>query len=290
MSFNHYVPGKTNPHLPHDGVEIQQIPASAEDIELAKSDADDLVRQLMNGNLTLPKTKGEFEAIKRPQTASESRTVSKPLSEHAAFRTAEPVGAEPAYKPVTQCATNDAILQKVLDAATEPTPVPAPEPAPPADSRPIEMREDELVKQVLKDAFPRLHDQDQIEPTSGWAKIKAKAEKAGDGMSRGVIIGAVAVAAVICVIWPLQVLLAGLLALTLFVASMQLMRVAIFARVFRWVWQRIVARSPERAERARRVADTVASAIEQVLDYMPGGMADRLALPDFSKPVTPKRG
>ncbi|MEM6589966.1 MAG: hypothetical protein AAF641_16080 [Pseudomonadota bacterium] len=282
MSFNHYLPGKTNPHLPHDGVEIQRIPASAEDIELAKSDADDLVRQLMDGDLPLPQTKAELQAITRPV----SKPLSKPLSQHAMFRTAEPVtaapsttsSASPSVKVVEHAATNDPVVDT------------APQPARQQDDRPIELREDELVKQVLKDAFPPLTDQEEMKANRGWSSIKAKAEAAGDGLSRKVLIGAGLMAAIICVIWPFQVLMAGILALIFFLASMQLMRVAFFARIFKWVWRRYAARSPERAERIRATADTVASAVEQVLDYLPGALADRLALPDFSKPITPNRG
>lgn len=50
MIRNHYKPGKVNPHLPHDGVEIEGPPPSdARDIDTAMRNADLLVSQLMLG-------------------------------------------------------------------------------------------------------------------------------------------------------------------------------------------------------------------------------------------------
>ncbi|MEO0370271.1 MAG: hypothetical protein AAF231_02340 [Pseudomonadota bacterium] len=268
MSFNHYVPGKTNPHLPHDGLELQSIPASAEDIELAKSDADDLVSQLMEGTLPLPTPKDErasdqgtpqrqaFKPVSRPI----SRPVSKPATAHPLFRAAEPV--VPAEKTET----------------------PEVKPTRPNAGTPIELCEETLVNQVLKDAFPTLKEQPKTDPRREMAQEAVGAVAGRVGLFVGLV-----VTGAMCVFWPLQAIGLLLLAISMFVVTMLLLNVPFVARRLHKRWARYAQRSPERAERVRVAADATAGVIEQVLDHLPGGLADRLAMPDFSKPVAPKR-
>jgi len=55
-------------------------------------------------------------------------------------------------------------------------------------------------------------------------------------------------------------------------------------------WRRFVRRHPRTAERLRRIADRAAVRVDRVLDLLPAGLADRLAWPDLSEPLSPGMG
>ncbi|MEO0773716.1 MAG: hypothetical protein AAFZ04_11095, partial [Pseudomonadota bacterium] len=290
---NHYLPGKTNPHLPHDGLEMQPPPKSAEDIERAKSNADDLVRSLMGGDVPASPAQGaraaQTGAPAMPSCAPQAKLVE--VSPSAVNADPDPV-ARPAAKllshpistPLSQHLMRDADPVQQAPNPQEDTGPEIEAPRPQAET-PIELCDDAIVKKVLKDAFPPLAEQPAPDPRHD------KAQKMAQGLKgRAKLFGVLAFGAVLCMIWPLQMMGLALLGVMLFVGFTLLMKVPFLARLLHKAWLRYADRAPERAERLRKGADATAGVIEQVLDVLPGALADRLAMPDFSKPVTRQRG
>jgi hypothetical protein len=97
------------------------------------------------------------------------------------------------------------------------------------------------------------------------------------------------VAAGLLLMWPTVLLWVPLLCGVGIVALIALIKIPGVSLRLARRWQRFAARRPAKAERLRKVADRLALAFDRVLDMLPGSWADRLALPDFSQPVTQKR-
>lgn len=268
MSYNYYMPGKTNPHLPHDGIELQPKSADAEAIEAAKRDADLLVSQLMTGKL-LPDGEQDGVATTAPVATAKaqprpgSHPVSRPVEDHPLLPSAEPVAIAAPAKAEDHAAP--AVARKSSDT-------------------PIELCDEELVSQILKDAFPPLSEQEEIEPRGNY--VTGAMQKV---VSRVAPVAGIVAAAAICFFWPGVLLTVVAMAVVTFVSLTLSLKVPFLARNLHKAWQRYVDRAPERAERVRCAADKSAMVLERILDALPGAMADRLALPDMSKPVTPRR-
>ena len=242
MKHNHYLPGKQNPHLPHDGVEIE---AKATDDETAQRNAELLVSQLMQGN-------------------TKPRIQSKPVASHPNASQATTSQARAAQgtgqKDVPQTLTDDATPAAPLEQAADTTP-------------PAELTEEEIVRNVMREAFPPL-----------------KEEQAPTFFERVPPVYVVAVACgIIVLLWPPLLFWMLLTACLSLIAAAILMRIPGVAWLFARVWTGFARKAPERAERARKIADFVAVKVERMLDLLPGSLADRLSLPDFSQPVGPKR-
>ncbi|MEM7599408.1 MAG: hypothetical protein AAF382_17070 [Pseudomonadota bacterium] len=237
MKHNHYLPGKQNPHLPHDGVEIE---AKATDDETAQRNADLLVSQLMQGN-----TKPRIQSKPVASQSNASHAVAAQTAEHA---------------DVPQTLTRDATPAAPLEQAADTTP-------------PAELTEEEIVRNVMREAFPPL-----------------KEEQAPTIFERVPPVYVVAVACgIIVLLWPTLLFWMLLTACLSLIAAAILMRIPGVAWLFARVWTGFARKAPERAERARKIADFVAVKVERMLDLLPGSLADRLSLPDFSQPVGPKR-
>lgn len=232
MKHNHYMPGKHNPHLPHDGVEIE---AKATDDETAQRNADLLVSQLMQGN-TKPRQKepGQEDQSDRSQTG---------------------VPQMPVQTLTRQNETPD-----VARATGTP-------------QTPVELSEEEIVRNVMREAFPPLQEAEAPSLLSRINPVYATAFFCG----------------FIVFIWPtllFWLLVSGCLSL---IAIALLTRVPGVPWLCNRVWAGFVRKAPDWAERARKIADVVAMKVERLLDMLPGSLADRLSLPDFSQPVAPKR-
>lgn len=243
MKYNNYNPGKVNPHLPHDAVEMAPPPSN--DFE----DAERLITELLRG--TKNRMTPEMEARLAKELAPEPAAMDRDDVD---------VGVE------------DAVSDMVAESdPAEPTPQTR------SDDRPIEMCDDETVQSVLKQIFPPLQEQEAEEETPRRSY-----------KTLSLCLGAAGFTALF-MLWPLHVLGWTLLGVTVLVVTILALKLRFVAWPLGYLWRRYAAKAPERAERIRRMADGVAFQLEKVLDVLPGGLADHLALPDFSQPVTPNR-
>lgn len=241
MKHNHYAPGRVNPHLPHDGIEIEPAPADA---EVAQRDADLLVSQLMKTNT---KPSGPAPTSRDP------------------WRDATPAQTDVDKYPQKVMATAEAMM---VDA----TPV--------VPKEAVEFRDDADVTQDLRASFPKLSDEAIAQENKG---------KPGFFDRVPPIYVAVAVGIVLAIYAP-KLLFWMLLGAVVFVLTAAvLLKAPGISTLSFWAWNRFVDRNPDRAERVRKVADSVALSLEYILDRLPGSLADKLALPDFSQPVSRKR-
>ncbi|MEL6647712.1 MAG: hypothetical protein AAFQ05_08400 [Pseudomonadota bacterium] len=234
MKHNHYLPGKHNPHLPHDGVEIE---ARATDDETAQRNADLLVSQLMQGNT-------------KPRGSS-----------------APAASGKSAPRDLVQSLTREeqATPAQSADDTTHQT---APQTAPQDD-----LTEEEIVRNVMREAFPPLQEDQGPTFFDRFPPIYFVAFACG----------------FVVLLWPtllFWMLVTVCLSLIAFSVVMRIPGVAWFCGR---VWTGFARKAPKRAERARKIADFVAVKVERLLDLLPGSLADRLSLPDFSQPVSPKR-
>ena len=136
------------------------------------------------------------------------------------------------------------------------------------------------MSKVIKGGCQVLKGQETEDPRRKRQQEMAEAVRGRVGAMAGM-----AVAALLCIFWPVQAMCLMLLAVVLFIVAMLSLNVPFIARRLHKRWLRYAHREPERAERLRVAADVTAGVIEQVLDLLPGGLADRLSLPDFSKPT-----
>ncbi|MEO0752074.1 MAG: hypothetical protein AAFY25_09730 [Pseudomonadota bacterium] len=228
MKHNHYIPGKHNPHLPHDGVEIE--PRST-DTETAQRNADLLVSQLMQGKTT--------SAKQHDAQTNASDTIAK-------------------RQTLVRQEAGEAVRRKTAAAPDVP-----PEP----------LTEEEIVRNVMREAFPPLQDVETPSPLRRVPPVYLTAIVCG----------------LIVFIWPTLLFWMLVMTCVLLFAVAGLSKFPGVATVFATVWRGFARRAPQAAERMRQIADRVAIGVERVLDVLPGSLADRLSLPDFSQPVSPKR-
>lgn len=266
---NYYAPGKVNPHLPHDGVEIEAPPPDdASDIETAHRNADLLVSQLMQSDAhenaasipvkPLPQANASVRVPKSNDTPApvvETVVESEPRMVATEARLPDP---EPEPDPAGPCTAEMPVAEDVRSDPAEP----------------VELRDETEVTDRLREAFPELADQE--EPPSVLARIPPVYSV---GLACGVIV----------FIWPTLLFWVLLTICVLVLSFAGLMKLPGVAKLFTAVWSRFVRRNPERAENVRKVADRLALGLERSLDLLPGSLADRLSLPDFSQPVSSKR-
>jgi len=98
------------------------------------------------------------------------------------------------------------------------------------------------------------------------------------GVALGVLLAAL--------LWPVLIGVAALLLIGSAVVVTLLLRRAVAGGR----WRRFARTHPRMAERLRRVADRAAVRVDRVLDLLPAGLADRLAWPDLSEPLSPGMG
>ncbi len=87
-------------------------------------------------------------------------------------------------------------------------------------------------------------------------------------------------------LWPVLIGVAALLLIGSAVAVTLLLRRAVAGGR----WRRFARKHPRTAERLRRAADRAAVGVDRVLDLLPAVVADRLAWPDLSEPLSPGMG
>lgn len=305
MTRNYYTPGKVNPHLPHDGVEIEP---RSKDTATAARDADLLVSQLMQGNTEPPQDQAHDQV--QAENAAPSRRMSKPLPGAGSdgLPNTAPEIAKTATDAPGQSAMNSAAQsggqgeaesETQLRVPTRPVSViapiakvtgPAPKPASsqtvaepsapqPAETKPLEdspaatARDDVSLKGQMREAFPPLPAQEKPSLLQRVPPVYPVALASG----------------LVVLIWP-TLLFWLLVSIGLFlIAFAALMKLPGAANLFGALWGKFVRRNPTRAERVRKIADRLAMMIERGLDLLPGSLADRLSLPDFSQPVASKR-
>jgi len=98
--------------------------------------------------------------------------------------------------------------------------------------------------------------------------------------------GAVAAMLLAAFFWPVLIGAVALLLIGTVIAATLLLRRAVAGGR----WRRFARRHPRTAERMRRMADRAAVRVDRVLDLLPAGLADRLAWPDLSEPLSPGMG
>jgi len=113
------------------------------------------------------------------------------------------------------------------------------------------------------------------------ADVGMTTDKAG-GLWLGPAHGIVIACGLGLLLWPVgfaALLLA--LAVAVFAGAALLRRAAAGG-----LWRRFARRHPRGAEKLRRRADRLAERLDHVLDLLPDAVAERLALPDLSEPLT----
>ena len=168
-----------------------------------------------------------------------------------------------------------------IQAETAPIPTQAPDPAPaaPAAARrrgadalpPLRPADAEEVR--LRDA---LTEDDEIFDDNAQGGLLSRVRPA---------YAIVGVLAIMALLWPVATGLILLLVLWLTVLFVMALKRAVAGGR----WTQFARRHPTKAERLRRTADRMAEKLDMVLDYLPGGLADMLAMPDLSQPVVSGR-
>lgn len=241
MKHNHYAPGRVNPHLPHDGVEIEPEPTDA---EIAQRDADLLVSQLMK---------------------TTTKPVGPALTSRDPWNDATPAQTDVDQYPRKVTATAEAMM-------VDPTPV--------APKEAVELRDDADVTQDLRATFPKLSDEAIAQENKGKPGFFDRVPPLYLAVGIGIVL---AIYAPKLLFWVLFA------AVVVVLAAAILLKAPVLSSISLWAWNRFADRNPDRAERVRKVADNAALSVEYLLDRLPGSLADKLALPDFSQPVSRKR-
>ena len=253
MKQNYYRPGKVNPHLPHDGVELEPAPT---DTDVAQRDADLLVSQLM---------------------VDSTKPAGPPSTIDGTWIEPVPVQTDTDLTPDDMVAVAQ---DAVHPADQEPVPAGDEDAALAGDAVAVEFRDETDVTQDLRASFPKLSDETLETQNRG---------KPGffDWFPPVYLVPALCV--VMAFLAPKLLLWTLIVAVVLLLTAAAMLKLPGLSHLSGWIWRQFVNRSPDRAERVRKWADNAALSFEYVLDRLPGSLADKLSLPDFSQPVTRKR-
>ncbi|MEL7012239.1 MAG: hypothetical protein AAFO72_03050 [Pseudomonadota bacterium] len=251
MKYNHFKPGRVNPHLPHDGIEIEPSPT---DTDVAQREADLLVSQLMKDS-TKPGASSQKDKKSYPQ-------------EVVATAEAITVDASVTDAPAVDTTMIDATLV-------------APKMAP---KMAVELRDGADVTRDLRASFPKLSDETLSLENQGRPGFFTKLFKHVPPAYLAVGFGVAA-----AILAPKLLAWTVIAAVVVVVITLAMLKAPGLSTLSLWAWRRFADRDPDRAEQVRKVADSTALSVEYMLDRLPGSLADRFALPDFSQPVPRKR-
>ncbi len=286
MKHVFYAPGKKNPHLPHDGLELESAPpADACDDETAERNADVLVSQMMLGHSVKPRrvtkiSKGDVPAdvlLKAAQNLDDAAEAEKKV----ASGKVETQKAE--TKPTPEAKTAPKAKAKPAPKTAEPKATVAAKSAEaPQEQTAPELKTDapDNVNESIRQAFQPLETE----------VLEADPEETLSLKDRFPPVYAVGLGVVILsVIWPMAMVMLVVFGGSAFVLLMAALKLPGVSLRLARRWHSYAKRRPKSAERMRRRADRLAMAFDRVLDLLPSSLADRLALPDFSEPVSRKR-
>lgn len=280
MKYNYFKPGRVNPHLPHDGIEIEPAPT---DTEVAQREADLLVSQLMKGSSKPVAPTPASQASVKEATPSQLNMNSYPqkvvATAEAIAVDASVVNAHSVDTTMIDATMVDATMvdSTVVDAAKI-------DEAPVAPKQAVELRDDADVTQDLRASFPKLSDETLSLENQGRPGFVT-------GFFKRVppVYLASALAIVVAFLAPKLLLWTLIAAVVIVVTAAAMLKAPGLSTLSLWAWRRFADRDPDRAEHVRKVADNAALSVEYMLDRLPGSLADRLALPDFSQPIPRKR-
>ncbi|WP_111735432.1 hypothetical protein [Roseovarius amoyensis] len=249
------VVNRPNPHLPHDSEELQSPPPpDALTDEIAQKNAE-----LMIGKLLGKTPAVEGEGVLAPPLVQTQPCHAAPAQPDVAMR--EPRQAEPRVRAAAR-GPKAAAHEQPIAATRERAKTPE------ADGKdPDEVR---LRAALLE------------------GSVLGAEEDARDGLlARLRPVHGVALALLLAtLLWPMMIGVAALLLIGSGVGITLMLRRAVAGGR----WWRFASRHPRTAERLRRVADRAAVGVDRVLDLLPAGLADRLAWPDLSEPLSPGMG
>lgn len=247
---------RPNPHLPHDSEELQSAPPpDALTDEIAQKNAE-----LMIGKLLGKTPSAEGEGVLAPPPVQARPCQAAPAQPDVVAR--EPHRAEPRARAAAQ-GPKAAVREPPKAVAHERTAK-----TPDADGKdPDEVR----LRAALLEGTTLGEEEDERDGL--LARLRPV-----HGVALALLLAAL--------LWPMLIGVAALLVIgSVVFVTLMLRRAVAGGR-----WRRFAGRHPRTAERLRRVADRAAVGVDHVLDLLPAGLADRLAWPDLSEPLSPGMG